>query len=35
MEKDATKIAEVDRLITKIEYKNQDRYEKTLKVMCF
>ena len=35
LEKDATKITEIEQLVTKIEYRNQDRFEKTTRVQAF
>ena len=35
LEKDATKIPETEKIITRIEYKNQERFEKSIKVNAF
>lgn len=34
LEKDAVKIPDTEKMITRIEYRNQDRFEKTIKVMA-
>ena len=35
LEKEVTKLSEVEKMITKVEYKNQDRYEKTIRTVAF
>lgn len=35
LEKDATKVSETEKIITRIEYKNQERFEKSIKVSAF